>query len=263
MLPLSFSRREAATWVLVSCFAAYTGPFGTYGLELGWRLVYWTLVVVISAVMANIFTRLARRLIGPDRRLARDILTVGLMTAFFTPVLIWLSRQFMSEEFNSAADAFYFGQYVTIITIGVVSGRRVLPGVISARRAYLARENAPDTVPAPPDPEPDLAAASEPRLMRRLPSDFTGPILRLTSEDHFVDVIAPAHTHRLRMRLADAMDEMDPVDGICTHRSHWVARDAIDGVERTGGRVMLRLNNGDLVPVSRTYRPKLEAAGLI
>lgn len=275
MLSLSISRREAATWVLFSCFAAYTGPFGTYSLELGWRLVYWSLVVVISAMMGNVFVCLVWKLIGPGRRVARDVLTVALMTAFFTPVLIWLSRRFLSEEFSSAADAFYFGQYVAIITLGVVTGRRVLPRVASARRAYLARDDVPGdevaataaaAVPDPepvPQPDPELAPPAEPRLMRRLPPDFAGPILRLTSEDHFVDVIASDHRHRLRMRLADAMDEMDPVEGYCTHRSHWVARDAIEGAERDGVKVMLRLSNGDLVPVSRTYRPKLEAAGLI
>lgn len=277
MLSFPFSRNEAATWIVFSGFAAYTGPFGTYSLSLGWRLIYWTLVVVISAAMATIFLRLVRDLIGPGRRVVRDLLTAGLMTVFFTPVLIWLSRYFMADEFNGFTDAFYFGQYVAIITLGVVSGRRALFRIVRGPRSDRLSEPLPDPrtdrrapeavpdagLPPEPAPAPDPEAKPEPRLMRRLPPEATGPVLRLTSEDHFVDVVTPDGAHRLRMRLADAIDEMEPVEGISTHRSHWVARAAIDGVERDGSRVLLRLSNGDLVPVSRTYRPRLEEAGLL
>jgi DNA-binding LytR/AlgR family response regulator len=63
--------------------------------------------------------------------------------------------------------------------------------------------------------------------------------------------------------LGDAIDEMEPVKGICTHRSHWVALGAIKRVEREGARLFVVLRNGDRVPVSRKYRPRLEQAGLI
>ncbi|TDK48027.1 LytTR family DNA-binding domain-containing protein [Antarcticimicrobium luteum] len=262
-----FSRGEAAIWSLFSFFAAYTGPFGTYSLGFGRRLAYWTLVVILSALMANAFARAARRLIGPGHRQWRDLVVVVLMTVFFTPVLIGLTRYFLKMDFSNLSDALYFGQYVAIISLGVTSGRRVLPRMIPGLHSDMARWGAvapPDPVPEPdPEAEADAETPPQPRLKRRLPDSFQGPILRLTVEDHFVDVIAPGTVYRLRMRFADAIDEMDPVEGFCTHRSHWVRRDAVDGVERDGTRVLLRLTNGDLVPVSRTYRPKLEQAGLL
>ncbi len=249
------SRGEVAVWSLFSFAAAYTGPFGTYSLGFGWRLTYWALVVVISALMANAFSRLAWKWIGPGRRLQRDLLLAALMTVFFTPVLIAISRHFLSGDFASYADIFYFGQYVAIITIGVASGRRLFPRGALGRfsGAKAAWTTIPEQAPAP----------ASPRLMRRLPDGFCGPILRLTVEDHFVDVIGPEQIHRLRMRLADAIDEMDPVEGFLTHRSHWVARDAVSTADRDGARLYLRLTNGDRVPVSRTYREGLEKAGLI
>ena len=67
----------------------------------------------------------------------------------------------------------------------------------------------------------------------------------------------------IRLRFGDAIEEMDPVDGFCTHRSHWVARQAVSGAERERGKIFLRLENGDRVPVSRTYMPDLEEAGLL
>jgi hypothetical protein len=111
-----------------------------------------------------------------------------------------------------------------------------------------------------PPPEVPLA----PRLMRRLSGDGGSEILRLSGNDHFVDVATTAGQETLRLRLADAIAEMEPVRGICTHRSHWVALAAISGVERENGdKLIVCLRNGDRVPVSRKYRPQLEAAGWI
>jgi DNA-binding LytR/AlgR family response regulator len=70
-------------------------------------------------------------------------------------------------------------------------------------------------------------------------------------------------TETLRLRLSDAIDEMEPVEGLCTHRSHWVALAAITASERRQGKLFVRLSNGERVPVTRTYAPKLEAAGVI
>ena len=241
----------------VACFlAGYTGPFGTYNLGLGNRMMFWTLVIVISVLMAGWITRLAQRLIDPGRPWLRDLAVVGLMTTFFSPVLIGLSVEFATSKITSLADLVRFPQYVAIISLCVTTSRRI----ITRRRQE-----------ASPDPEAGEAAVDSttpepvphPRLMRRLPDSFAGPVLRLTVEDHFVDVISPEDRHRLRMRFADAIDEMDPVEGFYTHRSHWVARDAVERVEREGSRLFVVLTNGDRVPVSRTYRPRVEEAGLI
>ncbi len=266
-----FSRREAAILPLISFFVAYTGPFGTFSLGFGRRLAYWSLVVVLSALMANFFARVTQRIVGPGRHLRQDLVLVVLMTIFFTPVLTELTTSFLTVKIASFSDMFVFAQFVAILSLGVATGRRVLPKFVLGLHLGKSPEDVgaqPDTEPAAetelaPEVEADPDVPPQPRLMRRLPSDFTGPILRLTVQDHFVDVIAPEAEHRLRMRFADAVDEMDPVEGVYTHRSHWVARDAIKGDERDGARVLLRLSNGDRVPVSRTYRPELEKSGLL
>jgi DNA-binding LytR/AlgR family response regulator len=55
------------------------------------------------------------------------------------------------------------------------------------------------------------------------------------------------------MRLADAVDELDGIEGAQVHRSWWVARDAIADARRGDGRATLTLKDGSEVPVSRTY----------
>jgi len=64
------------------------------------------------------------------------------------------------------------------------------------------------------------------------------------------------------MRLSDAETELAAFDGLRVHRSHWVAIGQVQKVQRREGRLMLTMQDGAEVPVSRTYRPGVEAAGL-
>lgn len=61
-------------------------------------------------------------------------------------------------------------------------------------------------------------------------------------------------------RMEDAARELGGL-GRRVHRSWWVAADAVESVEREGQRTLLRLSDDRHVPVSRSYRPDLKAAG--
>jgi DNA-binding LytR/AlgR family response regulator len=65
------------------------------------------------------------------------------------------------------------------------------------------------------------------------------------------------------MRLSDAADELEGLEGAQVHRSWWVARDAIVEARRGDGRATLTLKDGSEVPVSRTYARQLRARGWI
>lgn len=67
----------------------------------------------------------------------------------------------------------------------------------------------------------------------------------------------------LLMRFSDAIEETLGVPGAQVHRSHWVAWDAVTGVEREPGKLFLILTDGSRIPVSRAHRDKLEERGLI
>jgi len=63
------------------------------------------------------------------------------------------------------------------------------------------------------------------------------------------------------MRLGDAIAELEGLEGARTHRSWWVAKEAVAKVERFEGRATLTLKDGSEVPVSRGYARELRAAG--
>jgi hypothetical protein len=245
-----FTRLNLLIWIALSLILSFAGPFGTYeGFDWGERLIYWSLVVVISSIMGILIFRHSPSLVPGRNPFLADLLSIAAMTVLFTPIVMGLTRALLLSPGEAGPTLLDFVIYVVAVTTSVALFRRLMPG---AEARYAPPEATPDR-----DQEPD-----PPRLLRRLPEDFEGEILRLSSRDHFVDIITSAGTFTVRMRLSDAIAEMDTVPGLCTHRSHWVALSAARAVERQNGRTVLALGNGDTVPVSRKYRPDLTAAGL-
>lgn len=233
-------------WLAASCLATLAGPFGTYA-TMGWpiRLLYWGAVISLGLVTGFLvrWHMLAwASTLGPARF---DLAVSFLVTIALAPV-IWALRGGLDPVLVHADLS--LGR-ITFNTFMIVAGIFVL------RRLIGAEQPAGYGRPATEDPP-------APRLLRRLSGDSGAEILRLSGNDHFVDVTTRTGKETLRLRLADAIEEMEPVTGICTHRSHWVTLAAITGLKReNGGKLFVVLSNGDHVPVSRKYRRRLESVG--
>jgi DNA-binding LytR/AlgR family response regulator len=115
------------------------------------------------------------------------------------------------------------------------------------------------------DPVETHAAAADapaPKFLDRLPSKLTGGALwAVEAEDHYLRLHTSLGSDLILMRLGDAIAELEGIEGARTHRSWWVARDAVRRVERDDGRVILHLPDGVAAPVSRAYAKLLRAAG--
>jgi hypothetical protein len=241
-----FAPTPVAIWVISTLVVSLSGPFGTFdALSYFARLFYWASVIGLSIVFGGICQLVCRGVFQQAEPIKQDIAAVIAMTIVFTPVLLALTVLLVPPYAASLPNVPTSMFYVAAISTTVFLIRRMVPGIEPL--SYSGNPGSP----------------SPPRLLRRLPPDFVGPVLRLSVDDHFVEVVTQTQTHRIRMRFADAVDEMAGVTGYCTHRSHWVTAAAIVGAEHNGGKVSLRLVNGDVVPVSRKYRCQLAEAGLV
>ena len=63
------------------------------------------------------------------------------------------------------------------------------------------------------------------------------------------------------MRLSDAIAELEGLEGAQTHRSWWVARDAVESTRRDGDKFVLVLKGGVEAPISRPNVRALREAG--
>lgn len=249
----------------ISLIATVSGPFDTiHTMTTGTRLVFWVSVSFGTTLAAYTARTLTATQVSKDRPVLFETCAIGLMVLFSTPLVMGLSFLLGNPQCGgviACIDEFAF--YVTLISTAVFLVRRVIPGF--EELVFFARDESGGLqliAPSPIDPD-QPAAPARPRLYRRLPRGTKGDILHLTANGHFVDVTLTTGSAQLRMRFADAVNEMDGVTGYCSHRSHWVARSAVAGHDRVDGKLVLVLVNGMEVPVSRTYRPGLEDAGLL
>jgi hypothetical protein len=112
-----------------------------------------------------------------------------------------------------------------------------------------------------PKPLPTGPAAQPSPFLARIPAKLGTGLLYLETEDHYLRVHTDLGSDLILMRLSDACGELDASFGQQVHRSYWVARHAVAGIERDGRKISLRLSNGAVIPVSRTYLSALREGG--
>lgn len=249
LLRSDFFRLLLLAWVSVSAIVAVAGPFGTFdAMRFDMRVLYWAAIVGFGYGAGALVFAIVQSRFAKASAAVRWVLTIA-SCAIVICTIVWLislaAIQLTGGEMTKLAPLM---GYVLMITVGV---DRSL-----AYFRQLARATPPKVLwnvgVAPP----------RARLAERL-QNADAQIIRLASRDHFVDVVTDKGTETLRMRFSDAVNEMDPIQGHCTQRSHWVSLAYIDGPEREGTRMYLRLTNGDRVPVGGKYRDELERAGLL
>jgi DNA-binding LytR/AlgR family response regulator len=100
------------------------------------------------------------------------------------------------------------------------------------------------------------------RFIERLPLRLRGArLIGVQAEDHYLRVHTDQGSDLILMRLSDALEELEGLEGAQTHRSWWVAKDAVRGASRGNGRATLALEGGLTAPVSRRYAKALREAG--
>ncbi|MCG7518717.1 LytTR family DNA-binding domain-containing protein [Ruegeria sp. Ofav3-42] len=231
-------QRVVAGFVFLPMLAYTFPPFMVSELPFVLRLLFWIGVMAIALTSTWMSRKLFHETQAGLKVPARDLMFALLVLVLFIPSLWALAWLLFSFGGYTAPGIPRVVGYSTLFTAGLI----------------LMRQVEPKSEPTPP-----LA----PRLTRRLPASFQGQVYRLTSRNHYVDVVTSEGTFTIRSRFTDAIAEMEPLSGHCAHRSHWVADEAIIGTKKADERTYLKLVNGDLVPVSRKYKPMLEEDGLI
>ena len=234
-------------WIAGWVIAGVAGPFGTYEtMNLVPRTMYWLAVSSASIVFGYLGFGLALCRSGPDNFVRQAWLGAMLATVLISPVVWGLTAlsEMIGTGINPGLGKLCF--YTALVCTAVAVLRLTLQRILAEHSSL----------------EP-VSPVVIPRLIARLPRQVRGDILRISASDHVVRVVTEKGEADLRMRFSDSVSEMDGIEGHFTHRSHWVAHDAISGTQRNAGRWAVVLKNGECVPVSRKYQPVLEQAGIL
>lgn len=234
------------TWAVLSTLTAVAGPFGSYeALPLAMRAIYWPVLIGLGILVGSAVRMLVETWLASSCVWWRSVLVAAINVVLFTPPLLVIIPWMGGPGSDDVPNAMEFAFFVFIASLGVGAVRNVM-AVPPATTA---------TVPPPPGDSP----AALPRLIARLPEPLQAPLVRLSVRDHYVVVHTALGTETLLMRFADAMAEVDGVDGLQIHRSHWVAAPEVEQVVRRGGRTLVVMRDGAEVPVSRAFQAEVAA----
>ena len=224
---------------------ALVGAFGSIDAPLWLRLAYWVPILLVGALWGHVCSLFIERWIDMDER---PWLAVAALTAGITGPVAGLVWSVTGRVFGDGA----YGVEDLAPTLWSVL---TITAVMSAINVFVSRAQPVQThAPAP--------GSAPARFPERLPPRLRGAAIRaVQAEDHYLRIHTDRGTDLILMRLSDALDELEGLEGSQTHRSWWVARDAVRDVARRDGRATLTLD-GDLVaPVSRRYAKALRDAG--
>ncbi|WP_245572030.1 LytTR family DNA-binding domain-containing protein [Brevundimonas aveniformis] len=238
---MSWARGLGAA-VIVGAFLSFTGAFGTGHLPLVSRFVYWVPLMVMGSIIGGLIVEGFRRWSGLDERpIVRGVAMTVVMAVPIT-LIVWVATTLMMRL---AWDWAYFAGLIGPVFL--VSAAMTVIGHL-LERPTETHAGAVDAAPA--------------AFLDRLPPKLRGAeIYAVGAEDHYLRVYTDRGTNLVLMRLADAIKELEGLEGAQVHRSWWVAKNAVLEARRGDGRATLSLKGGITAPVSRRYAAGLRRAG--
>jgi hypothetical protein len=232
---------DLALFAVIGLVMAFLGPFGTAERPLFERIGYWEACMVGGGAIGIALDEPIRR--RTDRFWPRLLAVSVAITPLVTAFVLFVNRMAYGDQFRLAILP-EMGFQVFVVSFAAMALRQL---------AWAQATPAP-----PPADDADPAEAFRRRLSAKRRA---AALFAVEAEDHYLRVHTDAGEELITARFGDAMAELARAPGFQTHRSWWVAADAIDEVRWRRGRGEAKLKCGLVVPVSRGNAAPLKAAG--
>ncbi len=257
---------DLAIMTVIGVVLAIIGPFGSIVQPLPVRLISWLafayLGYMIYSPMGYFVERAHTSLDlprGPLWLAAALVATVPMAALVYVIRFMpdWPPLPSLETALTTYFYVFVIGGSVTLLfnTLAVRQAPQRPPPPEDRIKAAVVEQSPPES----PAPSPTHANP----LLDQLPAELGSEVIALEMEDHYVRVHTALGSALVLMRLRDAMAHVSDVEGRQVHRSWWVARGAVEHVEREGRSVRLVLGEDLVAPVSRAEVSELKAAGWI
>ena len=228
---------------IAALFLSFSGAFGTDGAPVALRLAYWAGLMIGGSAMGTVTISLIQRFdVLETRPWLQGLLIVAIITGPIALMVFYASKTLFGAPGQTITLLTYLPQ-VLIITIAMTALNYATE---QSQQTTSSTEGRTETV----------------RFLSRFPIKLKGAtLLAIEAEDHYLRLHTDKGSDLILMRLADAIGELEGIEGARTHRSWWVAKAAIVAAERGDGRATLTLKDGTRVPVSRSYAAGMRDAG--
>lgn len=249
---------DLAVMTVIGVLLALIGPLGSFGAPFWLRLVYWLGLAWAGYAcyrpIGGLVTRLGASLDLPEWSLW---LIACLIATVPMTMVVWLVEA-LPPPLEVPAPEVWLRTYGYVLVIGAVV---TMTFYLIQSKQPAAQADSPGPAPASAPTEAPAPASSQPRLFDRLAPVLGTELVALEMEDHYLRVHTALGSDLILLRMRDAVSELDGLDGAQVHRSWWVARGAVERVERDGRNVRLVLAKGLVAPVARNMVPVLKADG--
>ena len=237
---------------IAAVFMTISEAMGTGGVPFWTRLLYWVVVMETGAVIGVGVTTGIQSWGRLQRRPIVEVLVISVLIALPLTLGVIGAGMIILEIDRPSLDGMVRNFLLVTFVSAIITG--ITHAVGSRRKALVALAAA--------NPVVAVSAPGDDRFRARLPLHLQGGrVLALVSEDHYLRVYTDSGNAMILMRLSDAIAELGGERGAQTHRSWWVARDAVTKAMRGDGKAVLTLIDGTEAPVSRTYYRALNGLG--
>lgn len=230
--------------------ASMAGPYHTLArFSFPERVVYWGSSLTLSAMLMTFLSVYAHKL-AETRALHWSLVA---MLAGIAGVLPIVATVYLAEGLATGFAPGWLTSYRSATLISHVALSAVaVTLIVNAVIEFRERERAN----LPPGP----AAGGKPRAMNptllqsRLPRHLGHDIISVKARDHYVEVTTPKGSSMVLMRLGDAIEDLEPLNGLQVHRSWWISLSHVVQTRTGPNGPELILASDQRVPVGRSFR---------
>ncbi|MEP1386115.1 MAG: LytTR family DNA-binding domain-containing protein [Paraglaciecola sp.] len=235
-------------------------PFGMHYLPMHISIIYWVSTCLVGYLVYQpiivLFDKLLEKVLSKSwYRIAIATCVASVLMSLVTIIINWMffddpinvSKQFMF----TFPKCLLIGGIITFITMIREHNLEQKQKLIESKQELEEKLQASDV----------LINKAHEDFMKGIPIEKRGKLLCLEMSDHYVKVHTDKGHHMMLMRFKDAIQNLESYPGLQTHRSWWVAKDAVIKVEKVNRKQQLILINELVIPVSRTYQSYLSETG--
>ena len=247
---------EMLAVVFFSVFIAFLQPFGMNDVHRLYGALFWlamctTGYCIYKPVIYYGSQWLERRLPSSQYRAFLSqflsILAASVVMAFVSPLVTELFFNFGDDYWQtlplSFVSSLFIGGIITVFSSLILLASKLKNQIQTTNDALTSESQALQQTLAQPADD----------FINELPLEKRGNLICLAMEDHYIRVVTDKGEHLLLMRFKDALNALTHYPGFQTHRSWWVAKDAVLSTKKDGRKLVLVLDNQMEVPVSQTF----------
>ncbi|OCQ17931.1 hypothetical protein A7985_25110 [Pseudoalteromonas luteoviolacea] len=256
ILPIRKIVSDSIVVFVFASFLAFLKPFGMHNVGYLYALGFWLVMCFSGYGLYAPAIRIGNKAFASrfNGIKYRQWVCLAVSTSIAS-VLLGLLAPFIIDAFFGAQDNYWSSVMSSIIASlfigGLITFVSFIKDYVKAQHLLISEQQQKIT-----DGVAKAASIKNDKVVQfisKLPLEKRGKLLCLQMDDHYLKVFTDNGEHLLLMRFKDALLQLEDFPGFQTHRSWWVAEDAVRTTKKIGRRFVLILENDLEVPVSQTY----------